>query len=86
MKNPVIARPQAVAIHEVLDCRVAVLLAMIKFAPCDAADYRDDEETIAQYVTAALEDPNPEVFLAAVRDVARAGGHGATRQRRWRGT
>lgn len=43
-------------------------------APFDAADYLDDEETGAAYLTAALEDPNPDVFLAAVRDVARARG------------
>ncbi|MBO3705459.1 MAG: putative addiction module antidote protein [Candidatus Accumulibacter sp.] len=47
---------------------------MTKFAPFDAADYLDDEETIAEYITTALEDPNPDVFLAAVRDVARARG------------
>ncbi len=47
---------------------------MAKFAPFDAADYLDDEESDAEYITAALEDPNPEVFLAAVRDVARARG------------
>jgi len=40
----------------------------------DAADYLDSEETIAEYLSAALEDPNPEVFLAAVRDIARARG------------
>ena len=45
---------------------------MTNFAPFDAADYLDDEETIAEYLTAALEDPNPDVFLTAVRDVARA--------------
>ncbi|MEW6265364.1 MAG: addiction module antidote protein [Thermodesulfobacteriota bacterium] len=47
---------------------------MAKFTPFDAADYLDDEETIAEYITAAMEDPNPDVFLAAVRDVARARG------------
>ena len=47
---------------------------MTKFSPFDAADYLDDEETIAEYITAALEDPNPDVFLSAVRDVARARG------------
>ena len=47
---------------------------MVKFASFDAADYLDDEETIALYISAALEDPNPEVFLTAVRDVARARG------------
>ena len=43
-------------------------------APFDAADYLYDEHTIAEYLTAALEDPNPDVFLTAVRDVARARG------------
>lgn len=47
---------------------------MSKFKTFDAADYLDSEETIAEYLTAALEDPNPDVFLAAVRDVARARG------------
>jgi probable addiction module antidote protein len=45
-----------------------------RFANFDAADYLDDEQVIAEYLTAALEDPNPDVFLAAVRDVARARG------------
>jgi len=47
---------------------------MTGFRPFDAVDYLDSEETIAEYITAALEDPNPDVFLAAVRDVARARG------------
>ena len=47
---------------------------MVKLAAFDAVDYLDDEETIAEYLTAALEDPNPDVFLVAVRDVARARG------------
>ena len=47
---------------------------MVKTAAFDAADYLNDEETIAEYLTAALEDPNPDVFLAAIRDVARARG------------
>ena len=47
---------------------------MSKLAPFDAADYLDSEETIAEYLTAALEDPDPEMFLVAVRSVARARG------------
>ena len=47
---------------------------MTKFAPFDAADYLDNEETIAEYISAALEDPNPDVLLTAVRDVARVRG------------
>lgn len=46
----------------------------MKTARFDAADYLKDDETIAEYITAALEDPNPDVFLTAVRDVARAKG------------
>ena len=46
----------------------------IKTAPFDAADYLTDEETIAEYITAALEDPNPDMFLIAVKTVARARG------------
>jgi probable addiction module antidote protein len=46
----------------------------VQTKPFDAADYLDDEETIAEYLTAALEDPNPDLFLVAVRDVARSRG------------
>ena len=47
---------------------------MTHFTPFDAADYLDDEETIAEYLTAALEDPEPGLFLVAVKNVARARG------------
>jgi probable addiction module antidote protein len=40
----------------------------------DAADYLDNEETIAEYLTAALEEPDPAVFMRAVADVAKARG------------
>lgn len=43
-------------------------------APFDASDYLDDEETIAEYLAAALENPDPNAFLVAVRDVAKARG------------
>ena len=43
-------------------------------APFDASDYLDHEETIAEYLTAALENPDPDAFLVAVRDVAKARG------------
>ncbi len=43
-------------------------------APFDASDYLDNEETIAEYLTAALENPDPDAFLVAVRDVAKARG------------
>jgi probable addiction module antidote protein len=47
---------------------------MTTLAKFDAADYLDNEEVIAEYLTAALDDPNPEVFLAAVADVAKSRG------------
>lgn len=43
-------------------------------APFDASDYLDNEETIAEYLAAALENPDPDAFLIAVRDVAKARG------------
>jgi probable addiction module antidote protein len=53
---------------------------MEKFAKFDAADYLDSEEMIAEYLTAALEDENPDVFLAAIGDVAKARGMSAIAQ------
>lgn len=47
---------------------------MRKLTKFDAADYLDSEEAIAEYLSAALEDKNPDVFLAAVADVAKARG------------
>ena len=43
-------------------------------APFDASDYLDSEEAIAEYLKAALENPDPDAFLVAVRDVAKAQG------------
>jgi probable addiction module antidote protein len=43
-------------------------------APFDASDYLDSEEAIVEYLTAALENPDPDAFLVAVRDVAKARG------------
>jgi len=39
-----------------------------------AAEYLDSEEVIAEYLNAALEDEDPNVFLTAVGDVAKARG------------
>ncbi len=47
---------------------------MTTFTPFDAADYLDDEETVAAYLSEALEDSDPDVFLIAIRTVARAQG------------
>ena len=47
---------------------------MVKVTEVDASAFLDDEEVIAEYLTAALEDENPDVFLAAVGNVAKARG------------
>ena len=47
---------------------------MKNIKPFDAADYLDNDEVIAEYLNAALEDENPDVFLAAISDVAKARG------------
>jgi len=50
---------------------------MPKVKPFDTSAFLDDDEVIAEYLTAALEDSNPDVFLAAVGQVAKARGMGA---------
>jgi probable addiction module antidote protein len=47
---------------------------MSKIREFDASRYLGDEETIAEYLSASLEDPNPDAFLTALRDVAKARG------------
>lgn len=46
----------------------------IKTKPFDAADYLDNDETIAEYLNLALEDSNPEMLLLAIGNIARARG------------
>ena len=46
----------------------------VEIAPFEASDYLDNEEVVAEYLAAALDDPNPNVFLRAVADVAKARG------------
>lgn len=46
----------------------------LKLAPFEASEFLDNEAVIAEYLAAALEDPNPDVFLRAVANVAKARG------------
>ena len=46
----------------------------VTYAPFDVADYLDSDDVIAEYLSAAVADPNPDVFLAALGDVAKARG------------
>jgi probable addiction module antidote protein len=48
-----------------------------KLKPFDTSAFLDNDEVIAEYLTAALEDPNPDVFLTAIGQVAKARGMGA---------
>lgn len=47
---------------------------MTTYAPYDAADYLDSKDVIAEYLSAAAQDANPDVFLVALGDVAKARG------------
>ena len=45
-----------------------------RFKPFDTSAFLDDDEVIAEYLTAALEDRDPDVFLTAISQVAKARG------------
>ena len=47
---------------------------MAKITPFDVADFLDSDEMIAEYLSVAMEDPDPDHFLQAVAAVARARG------------
>ncbi len=47
---------------------------MIKVTEFDPSAYLDSEEAIAAYLSAALEDDDPGIFLAAIGHVAKARG------------
>ena len=49
-------------------------MSHLNLASFDASDYLDSEEAIAEYLKAALENPDPDAFLVALRDVAKARG------------
>ena len=53
---------------------------MIKISEFDPSEYLDSEEMIAEYLSAALEEDDPCVFLAAVGHVAKARGMSAIAQ------
>jgi probable addiction module antidote protein len=47
---------------------------MTTFTPFDVADHLDDEETISAYLSEALANPDPAMFLLAIKDITRARG------------
>jgi probable addiction module antidote protein len=46
----------------------------IKTKTFDVAEFLEDEETVAEYLNMALEAPNPEMLLLAIKKIARALG------------
>ena len=54
---------------------------MVRLTEFDASAFLDDDEVVAEYLTAALEDEDPDVFLAAVGNVAKARGMSAIAER-----
>ena len=44
------------------------------YSPWDGSEFLVDDETIIEYLTAALEESDPLIFLKAARNVARARG------------
>lgn len=48
--------------------------AKMTYTTFDAAAYLDNDAVVAEYLSAAVEDPNPDVFIAALGDVAKARG------------
>jgi probable addiction module antidote protein len=54
---------------------------MVRVSEFDPSAFLDDDEVVAEYLTAALEDDNPDVFLAAVGHVIKARGMSAIAER-----
>ena len=50
---------------------------MTRITDFDASEFLDSDDLVAEYLTAALEDGNPDVFLAAIANVAKAKGMSA---------
>ena len=54
---------------------------MVRVTEFHPSAFLDDDEVVAEYLTAALEDHTPDVFLAAVGDVVKARGMSAIAER-----
>lgn len=46
----------------------------MNYSTFDAADYLDSDEAIAAYLTAVMEEKDPQLLLAALSDIVRARG------------
>ncbi|MFC4308841.1 DNA-binding protein [Steroidobacter flavus] len=52
--------------------RAKVKVRSAELAPFNVCDFLDNEEVIAEYLAASLEDPNPETYLRAMAHVAKS--------------
>jgi DNA-binding phage protein len=48
--------------------------AKVTYSTFDVSDYLDNEKVIAEYLSSAAQDENPDVLLKALGDVAKARG------------
>ena len=55
--------------------------AKINVSKFEAADFLKSEIAIREFLAAAMEDPNPDVFLAALSEVAKLRGMAALAER-----
>lgn len=55
--------------------------AKVKFKRFEASDFLKSETAIEEFLVAAMEDPNPDVFLAALGEVAKVRGIAALAER-----
>jgi probable addiction module antidote protein len=55
--------------------------AKIKFKRFEASEFLKSEAAIEEFLAAAMEDPNPDVFLAALGEVAKVRGIAALAER-----
>ncbi|MGV1989704.1 addiction module antidote protein [Agrobacterium sp. 22-221-1] len=49
-------------------------MAVTEFSQFDVSDYLDSDEAMIEYLAVAMEDEDPDVFIAALGAVARARG------------
>ena len=54
----------------------------VEFAAFEISDYLDDEKVIAEYLSAAADDPDPEVLSRAESDVVKARAANSVRKAR----
>ena len=56
-------------------------MAKVRFKRFEASDFLKSEAAIEEFLAAAMEDPNPDVFLAALGEVAKVRGIAALAER-----